>query len=81
MDKLKSRKFWIGLVAMLIPFLAQFITGEVAWRDALAGSMLAAAATIGALAHEDAAKHKAAGAVEVAKVHAAASLPQENPPA
>ena len=34
-QKMKSRKFWFALLGALLPIVAQAMTGEVGWNEAV----------------------------------------------
>jgi hypothetical protein len=34
-DKLKSRKFWFALIGAVLPIVAQSLTGEIGWDQAI----------------------------------------------
>lgn len=38
-SKLKSRKFWAGLVGAVAPIVAQVVTGEVGWPMAVGSAV------------------------------------------
>lgn len=38
-DRLKSRKFWMALAGAVLPIVAQALTGEVGWTEAIAASV------------------------------------------
>lgn len=38
-DKIKSRKFWFALVGAIMPLVAAAMTEEVAWNEAIMGSV------------------------------------------
>ena len=39
-SKLRSRKFWFALLGALMPIVAQALTGEVGWQEAILASMM-----------------------------------------
>jgi hypothetical protein len=57
--KLKSRKFWLGLLGTISPIALQAITGQLGWMQAAGMSTASIITTIMALAHVDAATAKA----------------------
>jgi biopolymer transport protein ExbB/TolQ len=57
--KLKSRKFWLGLLGTVSPIALQAITGQIGWQMAAGMSTAALITTIMGLAHVDAATAKA----------------------
>lgn len=38
-EKLKSRKFWFALLGALLPIIAQALTGDVGWSEAVMASI------------------------------------------
>ena len=38
-DKLKSRKFWFALLGATLPIIAQAMTGDVGWGEAVTSSV------------------------------------------
>lgn len=38
-EKLKSRKFWMALLGAILPILAQALTQEVGWNEAVMASI------------------------------------------
>ena len=38
-DKLKSRKFWFALLGATLPIIAQAMTNEVGWGEAVTSSI------------------------------------------
>ena len=38
-ERLKSRKFWFALLGALLPIIAQGMTGEVGWQEAVMASV------------------------------------------
>ena len=55
MDKLKSRKFWLGLGGAVAPVVLQATTGQIGWPEAAAMSTAAVVAYVLGQAHVDAA--------------------------
>lgn len=39
-DKLRSRKFWLALLGAALPIVAQALTGEVGWQEAVLASVM-----------------------------------------
>lgn len=59
-EKLKSRKFWMGLGGALAPIVTQVTTGQVGWGQALALSAGVIVTYLIGQSAEDVAKHKRA---------------------
>lgn len=38
-DKLRSRKFWMAVLGALLPIIAQVVTQEVGWQEAVLASI------------------------------------------
>jgi uncharacterized membrane protein len=38
-DKLKSRKLWLALLGAILPIIAQVLTQEVGWQEAVMSSV------------------------------------------
>lgn len=53
MEKLKSRKFWVGLVGVVTPIAVQVATGQVGWPEAVGLSTAAVVAYVLGQAHVD----------------------------
>lgn len=65
-EKLKSRKFWLGVIGAVLPVVMQALTGQVGWFEALGLSLSSMIAAIFGLSLEDAAKQKAKALASVA---------------
>lgn len=63
LSKLKSRKFWLGLVGAVSPIALQAMTGQVGWVPAAGMSTAAIVTYVLAQAHVDASTAKAIGAL------------------
>jgi len=55
-EKLKSQKRWLAAIGAVMPVIAQALTGQVGWLEALALSLTSAAVSMGILLKEDLAK-------------------------
>lgn len=62
-NKLKSRKFWMGLLGVLLPIGIQAATGQVGWKVAVGLSTAAAVTYILGQTHVDATTIKAIAAL------------------
>lgn len=45
-DRLQSRKFWMALLGAVLPIVAQGLTGEVGWNEAILASIAVISAYI-----------------------------------